>query len=374
MKRISPGTVTVGVFAILFGLIAAYAARHLLDVEPVQPPIVAGPEMATVVVPQINLPKYSRVREQDVETFSVPVDEVPEGAIAVKQRAMFRVMKETIVAGQPLLEANMFPVDEVPTIAERLPAGYRAVTLDIGSDAALNGMIQPESYVDITLTVSANKPELGAMTTMTLMQGVQVLATSELRFKAWEDTPKQVRNVTVAVTPKQANKLILAQEYGTLGVTLRSSVEDELLAGDNSVSDSVDPFDLLGISPVTPVAEPVFEEIAKTVEVWRGGKMEEVTFYGKAIQESLNATAVAAGLEPTEMVPVSSSQSAAPEKKPCKDCKKKKDAEAAAKAGAAGGNNADRPTLARPIGFEPESATNVITVPVEAGTGSTVDK
>ena len=373
MKRISPGTVTVGVFAILFGLIAAYAARHLLNVKPVQPPVVAGPEMATVVVPQINLPKYSRVREQDVKEFRVPVDEAPKGAIRVKQRAMFRVMKETIMAGQPLLDANMFPVGEVPTISERLPAGYRAVTLDIGSDAALNGMIQPESYVDITLTVSANKPELGAMTTMTLMQGVQVLATSEARFKGWEDTPSKLRNVTVAVTPKQANKLILAQEYGTLGVTLRSEVEGELLAGDNSVSDMVDPFDLLGISRVTPVAEPVFEELAKTVEVWRGGKMEEVTFYGKAIQESLNATAVAAGLEPTEMVPVSSSQSANPKKKPCKNCKKK-DAGAAARARAAGDNNADRPTLARPIGFEPESATNVITVPVEAGTGSTVDK
>ena len=374
MKRISPGTVTVGVFAILFGLVAAYAARHLLDVKPVQPPAVAGPEMASIVVPRINLPKYARVREQDVEVIQVPVDNAPEGAIRLQSRALFRLVKETTLAGQPLLDANLFPVGEVPMLSERLPAGYRAVTLAIDSNSALNGMIQPESYVDITLTVSGDKPELSGMATMTLMQGIQVLATSQARFKGWEDLPSQLRNVTVAVTPEQANKLILAQRYGTLSVTLRSSAEGELLALDNSVSHMVDPFDLLGLSRVTPVPEPVIEELAKTVQIWRGGKMEEITFQGKEILESLNATAVAEGLEPTEVIPVSSAQAAKP-KEECKDCKKKKDAKGAATArAAAGGDNADRPTLARPIGFESESATNVITVPVEVGTGGTVDK
>jgi pilus assembly protein CpaB len=361
MKRISPGTVTVGVFAILFGLVAAYAARHLLDVKPIQPPAVAGPEMASIVVPLINLPQYARVRERDVEEIQLPVDEVPEGAIRLKSRALFRLVKETTLAGQPLLDANLFSVGEVPMLSERLPAGYRAVTLVIDSNSALNGMIQPESYVDIALTVSGDKPELSGMATMTLMQSVQVLATSHARFKGWEDLPNKLRNVTVAVTPEQANKLILAQQYGTLSVTLRSSAEGELLAHDNSVSHKVDPFDLLGLSPVP---EPVIEEIAKTVEIWRGGKMEEITFGGKEIQESLNATAVAEGLEPTQVIPVSSAQAAKAKKSECKDCKKKD-----AKTAAAGDDRADRPTLARPIGFESESATNMIAVPVEVRTG-----
>jgi len=372
MKRISPGTVTVGVFAILFGLIAAYTARHLLDVKPVQPRAVAGPEMASIVVPRINLPKHARVREEDVEEISVPVDDVPEGAIRLKSRALFRLMKETTLAGQPLLDANLFPVGEVPMLSENLPPGYRAVTLTIDSNSALNGMIQPESYVDVTLTVNGDKPELAGMATMTLMQGVQVLATSNARFKGWEDLPSELRNVTVAVTPEQANKLILAQKYGSLSVTLRSSVEDELLARDDSVSHMVDPFDLLGLPRIKPVPEPVAEEVAKTVQIWRGGKMEEVTFRGKEIQESLNATAVAEGREPTEVIPVSSTQPA--KKKECKGCKKKAAKTAVTTAAAAAGDSGDVPTLARPIGFESESSRKVITVPVEARTSGTVDK
>lgn len=72
MKRISPGTVTVGVFAILFGLVAAYVVRHYLD----------GPAA---------------------------------------------------------------------------PPGYRAVTLQVDANSALNGMIQPESHVDVTLTVKGER-------------------------------------------------------------------------------------------------------------------------------------------------------------------------------------------------------------------------
>jgi pilus assembly protein CpaB len=374
MKRISPGTVTVGVFAILFGLIAAYATRHLLNVKPAQPVAVAGPEMASVVVPRINLPKYSRVRAQDLKLIQVPVADAPEGAIRTQSLALFRLVKETTLAGQPLLDVNLFPVDEVPTISDRLPPGYRAVTLEIDSNSALNGMIQPESYVDVTLTVTGNKPELAGMATMTLMQNVHVLATSQGRFKAYEDFPNKLRNVTVSVTPEQANKLILAQQYGTLSVTLRSSVEGEMLAQDGAVSDMVDPFDLLGL-PRVKAPEPVAREIAKTVQIWRGGKMQEITFQGNQIRESLNATAVAAGLEPTAVIPVSSVQSSESKKKECKSCKKKKDAKATAEARAsAAGSNLGQPTLARPIGFESKSATSMIAVPVEAGSGGTVDR
>ena len=376
MKRISPGTVTVGVFAILFGLIAAYTARHLLDVKPVEPPVQAGPEMASLVVPRINLPKYARVREQDVDVVQVPVEDLPENAIRLKSRALFRLVKQTTMAGQPLLEEALFPVGEVPMLSERLPAGYRAVTMEIDSNGALNGMIQPESYVDVTLTVTGDKPELGSMATMTLLQGVQVLATSHARFKGYEDLPSQLRNVTVAVTPEQANKLILAQRYGTLSVTLRSAAETELLARDDAVSDMVDPFDLLGLSRLTPIPEPIAEPVTKTVEVWRGGQKEEVVFRGREIQESLNATAVAAGLEPTEVLPVSSDRSAASKEKPCPECEKKKAArDAAARAAAVKGRDkAEQPTLARSIGFESSPAINVITVPVEIGQSGTVDK
>jgi hypothetical protein len=129
-----------------------------------------------------------------------------------------------------------------------------------------------------------------------------------------------LRNITVAVTSEQANKLILAQRYGTLSVTLRSSVDEGALAEAEDGRDLVNPNDLLGLAPLPP--EPVPEVIETTAEIWRNGAKEKVVFRVPQIREALNATAVAEGQEPTEAFPASVQQPtlASPQKKECEDC------------------------------------------------------
>lgn len=344
MKRISPGTVTVGVLAILFGLVAAYGARRYFDVTPLAQ-TQAKPKTAMVVVPRINLPKYARIREQDVDVVEILAENAPEGAVRLKSRALFRLVKETVLAGKPILDKDLFGVGEVPMMSDRLPPGYRAVTLAVDANSALNGMIQPDSIVDITLTATSDRPEVGGLATLTLLQGVQVLATSRSRFPASEDRPGDMRNITVAVTPEQANKLILAQRYGTLSCTLRGSVEGDVVAANDDGRNLVNPLGLLGLSPITP--QPLYPQpVQKTAQIWRGGAVTEVTFEAPAIQEALNATAVAEGHEATQAVPVSSQQTA-PGKKPCTSCEKKKAKKQA--------QMQQRPTLA-PATSEPTAA------------------
>jgi pilus assembly protein CpaB len=303
MKRISPGTVTVGVLAILFGLVTAYVARRYFEAPAAK---TAARPTATVVIPRLNLPKYSRVRAEDVDAVEIPVADLPEGAVTMKSRAVFRLVKDTILAGQPILEKDLYGVGEVPKLADELPPGYRAVTLSVDANSALNGMIQPGSVVDISMTVKNEHPEVGGLATMTVMRSVRVLATSSKRFPQAEDRPGNLRNITVAVTPDQANKLILAQRYGTLSVTLRSNQEEDLLASvsvEDDDRDLVNPAELLGLPPV-----PVAERMVKRAQIWRGGTMTEVEFRGPQIEESLNATAASQGNEPTRAVPVSRPQ------------------------------------------------------------------
>ncbi|RMF88580.1 MAG: Flp pilus assembly protein CpaB, partial [Planctomycetota bacterium] len=292
--------VTFVVFAVLVGLAAAYAVRHLNKKEVVAAPPEPQPETATVVVAKINLPKYSRVLDDYVDVVRVPVDKVPEGALQLKSRALFRLVRETILAGQPIRDTDLYAVGEVPMLSERIPPGYRAVTLAVDAGSALNGMIQPESLVDVNLTVKSDRPEIGGLATMTLLRRVRVLATSENRFPASEDRPRNLRNVTLAVTPEQANKLILAQKYGDLSVTLCSSLEN-VAEGENEVTqadlsgekDLVNTFDLLGISPIEPEPLPQPKQVVtRTIEVWRGNSVEQVTFDSSKILEAENATLV----------------------------------------------------------------------------------
>lgn len=325
MKRITPGTVTVGVLAIVFGLVSAYVARHYLQQTPVAQAS-PQPQLVTVVVAKYNLPKYARLRDSDIELGQLPAEKVPAGALRFPMRAVGRLVKNTILANKPIVEENLYGIGEVPLLSDQLPPGYQAVTLSVDANSALNGMIQPESIVDIVLTVNSDRPEVGGLATLTLVRGVKVLATSEQRFKSPDERPGELRNITVAATPEQANKLILAQRYGTLSVALRSTVDAEAVAKSDNARNLVNTLDLLGLPPLEPAVEPVPEEPpVKTAQIWRGGQMVEVSFGAAQIEEALNATAVAEGREPTETVS-DGTQKASPAggKKGCKTCGKKK--------------------------------------------------
>ncbi|MEZ6069709.1 MAG: Flp pilus assembly protein CpaB [Pirellulales bacterium] len=280
MKRISPATVTVGVFAILFGLVAAYATkRYFAAPEPVPPPT------ESFVVARINLPQYARIREQDVEVIQVPLGRAPEGALRMRNNAVFRLTRDSIRAGEPIFEADLYEIGKSPTLADQIPPGLRAVTVSVDREAAVDGLILPDSHVDVSLTVHGDHPELNGVATLTLMRNVLVLATNQNRYPGEERMYRSLRTVTLAVTPEQSNRLILAERYGSLSVSLRSSVDDALAAGD--VDDNlVNPSDLLNLSPIEPVAQ-----VQKTVHIWRGTQMQELTFLEDRIQESYDTTA-----------------------------------------------------------------------------------
>ena len=157
-----------------------------------------------------------------------------------------------------------------------------------------------------------------------------------------------LRNITVAVTPEQANKLILAQRYGTLSVTLRGSEDDAAMfaeaEGDRHM---VNPYDLLGISPLQPVPE----KMVQTAQIWRGGSMTEISFRPEQIQEAHDATTADRQRGLTPAVPVSAPHG---EPTPAFD-------ENGQPITAIPG----RPTPALPTGFERERGGEVIQVRVE---------
>jgi pilus assembly protein CpaB len=295
MRRIRPATVTVAVLAILFGLVAAYTARRFMEPAPPAPE-----KTVPVVVAKVNLPKNGRLREQDVEVVRVPVALAPQGALTTVQRAIYRVVKDTTMSGMPVLESALYPVGEMPTLADQVPPGYRAVTFTIDRNNALAGVLMPQSIVDVAMTVKGAHPELHEVTTLTLLRNVKILATSQNLFKREEKVGQALRSVTVLVTPEDANKLILAQKYGTLSVTLCSPV-DSVAGTPNAIeeknsNDSVNPLSLLGLKPVEP-PKPVAQTKA---QIWRGTSMTEVTFdAGRVLEEKdKSPAAVANSSEP----------------------------------------------------------------------------
>ncbi len=304
MKPVRPVTVTIFVFAILAGLVAAFVVRRSM-----RPGAAAVKPTKTIVVPRINLPKYARIRDQDVEAREVPSDQVPEGAVTTLARAYYRLVKETVLAGEPILEEDLYQVGETPTLSEQVPPGYRAVTIRVTRGDALDGLVMPESLVDVSLTVEGDHPQLGGVATVTLLRRVKVLATDQQRWR-FQERNGGIRAITVAVTPEQANKLILAQRYGSLSVTLRGESNEELadVIEPAPGADLVNPAALLGL----PEVEPPAAEIVQKAQIWRGGEMQEVTFRMQEIREAEETTARLKSPKPgVAVVPASAGEKSA---------------------------------------------------------------
>jgi len=275
VKRISPGTVTLAIVAILFGLITAYTVRRYLSDS--------GPQGVDVVVARFNLPRFARLQTENLEVVKMPAHKVPEGAIRTIGGAVSRLVENTVTAGQPVLQSSLFPIDGEPVMSDKIPPGMRAVTISVNEAAALAGVLLPESMVDVMITANGNHPDFPGNVTATLVRNVKVLATSQQRHRYSENSPRPLRTITLAVNPEQANKLILAQQYGQLSVALRSG-HDEGIASNSA--NLVSPRELLGLPPAR-IGAPI------KAQIWRGTSMSETIFQPELINEAEQATVAA---------------------------------------------------------------------------------
>lgn len=261
MKRIRPASVTTALAAIALGLTAAYAAKRFYE------PAAPADDRVAVIVPAHNLPQYSRIRATDLEVKLVPPHEAPTTAFRELGPLVYRTTKGNLRAGEPILEEGLYPIGATPTLADELPPGFRAVTIAVDRINALGGLLVPQSFVDVTLTLDSEREDLSGVISKTILEGVKVLATSEQRFRSEERMPESFRSVTVAVTPEQANTLILAQQHGSLSVTLRGSQEGP---HGESYGDVVRLDQVLGLPPQRSFA----------ARVWRGAQRSDVRFEG----------------------------------------------------------------------------------------------
>ena len=118
---------------------------------------------------------------------------------------------------------------------------------------------------------------------MNLFRKLQVLAPNpnkEVKDVVFQNTAGRA-TLTLAATPEQANKLILAQQYGTLNVTLCSSKDRDVGALAEGYRDlTVNKKDLLGLPEIPPVILPVaaLPPIRKVVEIYHGTDVQQIVF------------------------------------------------------------------------------------------------
>lgn len=313
MKRISPATVTFGVMAMVLGLVAAYIVRQALEKPPVaQRPAPPAPETVPVVFALNVIPKNTRLTARDVFVQQVPKGtKLPPGVFRGVNLVEGRITKETIGAGRAIREDMLLGLDEsLPDLAERLPPGHRAVTIAVQGADTGGKRLSEGDRIDIAMTVEGTHPDLGEVTTRTLMRNVLVVDAAAYQPQTrGPSTTLRVNDalnslITVAVPPADANKLIVAQRTGTLHATLVSAADAQAEAAPPT-DWAVNRRQLLGLKEIVPPRK-------FTVEKWTGSQVRLIEMSDERIRESrevssgrreVSGTPATAPAQPTATTP-----------------------------------------------------------------------
>jgi Flp pilus assembly protein CpaB len=194
---------------------------------------------------------------------------LPADSMVSAPQSIGRYVKEKIAKGGTFTPGVLYPEGTGPSVADRLKPGYRAVTVPITSVGSVARFASPGSVVDVLFrtTESDEIPE----TTVLLIDKVEVLALDTSSYPkaltAGSVTTEKAL-VTLAVTPKQASALKVAEGRGEFTLAMRS-LEDELES--TELENGLTLNELLRVAPATK---------PQKLDIYLGGKPTTVVFGG----------------------------------------------------------------------------------------------
>lgn len=229
MSRITPGTMTVVLFAVLVGLGGAYVVRHHISNQtvvtaPGRPP---QPRNDQIVVPVAltDLEVGRVVAIGDIGLIRLSQEDYKKSRhanatyLTTAEQIAGRTLKTALKKESAFKPEDLYPAGSAPGIADRLEAGYRAVAVSLKDVGSVHGFARPGSYVDVMFrsTPSGKRPQV----TMTLFERVQVLAINSNIVKDQRVDLVADGTVTLAVTPTQAKLLKVVEGNGEVSLALR---------------------------------------------------------------------------------------------------------------------------------------------------------
>ncbi|RJF92630.1 Flp pilus assembly protein CpaB [Noviherbaspirillum saxi] len=211
--------ILIMVVAIAAGLAAVFfASRWLMERSNI------GVGKIAVAAVDINLGQ--RLTPEIVKMVDWPAGSMPPGSFIDPKKLDGRVLKVSVMRGEPLMEAKLAPIGTKGGLSAVITEGKRAITVRVNDVIGVAGFALPGNYVDII--VSTQKESAGNEQNKNISKIVleRILVLAVAQEVSRDDTkPRVVNAVTLEVSPEQAEKLDLARSVGTLSLALRNQID-----------------------------------------------------------------------------------------------------------------------------------------------------
>lgn len=201
--------------AVACGGAAAYLALGVVAGSPRQA-VAAPSETRLMVVAARELMPGAVVGANDVKLVAWPAEALPEGYLGSAEAVRGRGVLAALRTNEPLLDSKLSREGAASGLSMLIPAGHRAVSVEVDEVVAVAGFVVPGSRVDVLVTLPAPQPR-----TRAILQDVPVIAAGQ-SLQASGGEPQQASVITLLVTPNQAEELALATAQGRIHLALRN--------------------------------------------------------------------------------------------------------------------------------------------------------
>jgi pilus assembly protein CpaB len=187
----------------------------------------------------------SKITPHIVKAVPWPKGSIPPGSFNDTSQLTDRVLRTTLLPGEPILESKLAPKGLVGGLSSVISEDKRAVTVKVSEVSGVAGFTLPGRRVDVLVTIEDDKKE---PVTKMILQNIKVLAVDQ-NIDQSGDKPIIVNAVTLELTPQESEILAMASTEGTLHMALRNEVDTKLVVT-SGISKS-------GLLPSLPVPKKV---------------------------------------------------------------------------------------------------------------------
>jgi len=224
---------TIVLAALCAGALAALLAYLFLDREQLRAAEMTKP--VPVVVAAYEIPVRTVIEPGMVRETTRPVGTLPTNCASSLREVVGKVTVKALAADEPVRRVVIAAQTAALGLSYVVPPGMRAVTVAVDPIIGVAGFLKAGDHVDVVATFGTGMYSLDRVgVTKTVLQDVELLAIGpdvvpeEVGKPAADRAakPKEQPNATLAVSPGDAERLILAESQGKLRLILRRAGDD----------------------------------------------------------------------------------------------------------------------------------------------------
>ncbi len=208
------------------GLVASIGISQVMNREGT-----GGLEMEQILVALVDIDIGTKLDAQNVKLEDWPKAKIPDGAVRKLEEVKDKFANARFFKGEPLHQHKIS--DTLSNIANKVPAGYRAMPVKVEDDTVMKG-ISPGDRVDVMVFLKKNGMEITETGAFTILTNVRVFAvnTNTERAADAKGESSNFKTISLLVKPEHARELAVASAMGKIMLTLRRPDEKDETAGE----------------------------------------------------------------------------------------------------------------------------------------------